>query len=325
MNKKTINIDPEGLLFLDIETVRRNKVLDINSAEYDVFAKTLRDKDTSDLPPSEEVLRMYELKGALYAITNKIICISIAVIKGTTLFYRSITGTQKDILKRVYKAISDTGGKPCGHNIIAFDIPMMRMKLGEEYMDASIIPDRINDVQTKPWLLEDEIIDTMTIHKGTAYQNISLEGLCLIKGIESPKNDISGADVSRVYYEEKGGLERIAEYCDKDVIATAKAFLALQGKKDYLTNFVDRNKSNTPMKKLPVLHRLRKLGELNEPIQKEITELLSKKKILKKDLKHIEKILKAALFREDFVNNDQDTKDQRQEKEESIKEFMESL
>jgi hypothetical protein len=67
------------------------------------------------------------------------------------------------------------------------------------------------------------------------------------------------------------------------------------------------------------------LGELNEPIQKEIAELLGKKKVLKKDLKHIEKILKAALFSEDFINNDQDTKDQRQEKEESIKEFIASL
>jgi len=56
MNKKTIDIDPEDLLFLDIETVRRNKVLDINSLEYDTFAWTLRDKDTSELPPSEEVV-----------------------------------------------------------------------------------------------------------------------------------------------------------------------------------------------------------------------------------------------------------------------------
>jgi hypothetical protein len=88
---------------------------------------------------------------------------------------------------------------------------------------------------------------------------------------------------------------------------------------------VNKGSSNAPMEKLPVLHRLRKLGELNEPIQKEIAELLGKKKVLKKDLKHIEKILKAALFSEDFINNDQDTKDQRQEKEESIKEFIASL
>jgi len=31
------------------------------------------------------------------------------------------------------------------------------------------------------------------------------------------------------------------------------------------------------------------------------------------------------LFSEDFINNDQDTKDQRQEKEESIKEFIASF
>jgi hypothetical protein len=335
MNKKTININPEDLLFLDIETVRRNKVLDINSAEYDTYAETLRDKDTSKLPPSEEVVELYELKGGLYFITNKIVCISIAYIKGTTLFYKPITGTQKYILEEVYRILTDNGLKPCGHNVTAFDIPTMRVKTLEEKLDFGIIPSRINDVHKKPWLLEDDIIDTMNILKGSGYQNVSLQGLCLITRIESPKSDISGADVSRVYYEEKGGLERIANYCNNDVIATAMGFLALQGKWDYLTNFVDKSSSNKPKnkppvekpsaKRLPVLHRLRELGELNEPIQKEIAELLGKKKVLRKDLKHIEKILKAALFSEDFINKDQDNKDQRQEKEESIKEFMASL
>ena len=335
MNKKTINIDPEDLLFLDIETVRRNKVLDINSLEYDTFAWTLRDKDTSELPPSEEVVKLYELKGGLYFITNKIVCISIAYIKGTTLKYKAITGTQKYILEEVYRVLTDNGLKPCGHNVTTFDIPTMRVKALEERLDFGIIPNRINDVQRKPWLLEDDIIDTMNILKGSGYQNVSLQGLCLLTRIGSPKSDISGADVSRVYYEEKGGLERIAKYCNNDVIATAMGFLALQGKWDYLTNFVDKSSSTKPKKKpsveipstkkLPVLKRLRKLGELNEPIQKEIAELLGKKKVLKKDLKHIEKILKAALFSEDFINNDQDTKDQRQEKEESIKEFIASL
>jgi len=276
---------------------------------------------------------MYELKGGLYAITNKIVCISIAYIKDTTLNYKSITGTQKEILETVYKILGDTGKKPCGHNVTAFDIPTMRIKALEENIDLSSIPSKINDVQRKPWLLEDDIIDTMNILKGTSFQNISLQGLCLLTGIGTPKDDISGADVSRVYYE--GGIERIAEYCNNDVIATAMGFLALQGKWDYLTNFVDKSSSTKPKKKpsveipstkkLPVLKRLRKLGELNEPIQKEIAELLGKKKVLKKDLKHIEKILKAALFSEDFINNDQDTKEQRQEKEESIKEFIASF
>ena len=42
----------------------------------------------------------------------------------------------------------------------------------------------------------------------------------------TPKDDISGADVARVYYEEKD-LGRIATYCKKDVVATTQLYLRL--------------------------------------------------------------------------------------------------
>jgi hypothetical protein len=46
--------------------------------------------------------------------------------------------------------------------------------------------------------------------------------------IPTPKDDISGADVARVYYEEQD-LQRIMVYCEKDVVALIQLFLRLQG------------------------------------------------------------------------------------------------
>jgi hypothetical protein len=46
--------------------------------------------------------------------------------------------------------------------------------------------------------------------------------------IPTPKDDISGADVARVYYED-GDLERIKVYCEKDVVALIQLFLKMQG------------------------------------------------------------------------------------------------
>jgi hypothetical protein len=56
----------------------------------------------------------------------------------------------------------------------------------------------------------------------------SLALLTHILGIPTPKDDISGADVGRVYHEERD-LERIATYCKKDVVATVQLFLRLRG------------------------------------------------------------------------------------------------
>jgi len=54
------------------------------------------------------------------------------------------------------------------------------------------------------------------------YTSMSL--LCHIFNVPTPKDDISGADVARVYYEEND-LERITIYCQKDVIALIQLFL----------------------------------------------------------------------------------------------------
>lgn len=55
----------------------------------------------------------------------------------------------------------------------------------------------------------------------------SLDLLCRIHNIPSPKDDISGEQVARAYRDDKD-LERIRTYCEKDVVATAKLYLKFQ-------------------------------------------------------------------------------------------------
>jgi len=65
----------------------------------------------------------------------------------------------------------------------------------------------------------------MDLWKFGDYKNYtSLELLTTILGIPSPKDDIDGSMVARVYYEEKD-LARILKYCEKDVLAIARILL----------------------------------------------------------------------------------------------------
>jgi predicted PolB exonuclease-like 3'-5' exonuclease len=60
------------------------------------------------------------------------------------------------------------------------------------------------------------------------YKNYtSLKLLTAVFGIPTPKDDIDGSQVATVYYNEKN-VNRIALYCQKDVLATAQVFLKLQ-------------------------------------------------------------------------------------------------
>ena len=56
----------------------------------------------------------------------------------------------------------------------------------------------------------------------------SLNLLAGIFNIPTPKDDIDGSDVARVYWEEKN-LKRIVTYCQKDVLTVAQLLLRFMG------------------------------------------------------------------------------------------------
>lgn len=69
------------------------------------------------------------------------------------------------------------------------------------------------------------MLDTMDLWKFGDYKNYtSLELLTSVLGIPTPKDDIDGSMVAGIYYGEND-LERIARYCEKDVLAIAQVLL----------------------------------------------------------------------------------------------------
>jgi hypothetical protein len=89
------------------------------------------------------------------------------------------------------------------------------------------LPYKLNLFGKKPW--EVPHLDTLELWKFGDYKNYtSLKLLTNVLGIPSPKDDIDGSDVYRVFYEEND-LSKILEYCEKDTIAVAQIFLRLRG------------------------------------------------------------------------------------------------
>ena len=89
------------------------------------------------------------------------------------------------------------------------------------------LPSLLDIAGKKPW--EISHFDTMELWKFGDYKAYtSLALLCHVFQIPTPKDDISGADVARVYYEDSA-LERIKIYCEKDVVALIQLFLRMKG------------------------------------------------------------------------------------------------
>jgi len=113
----------------------------------------------------------------------------------------------------------------CAHNGKEFDFPFMARRI---LINGMRLPEILNMAGKKPW--EILHIDTMQLWKFGDFKSFtSLELLTALFDIPTPKDDITGADVGRVYYEEDD-LDRIAIYCEKDVLAIIQLMLRLQGK-----------------------------------------------------------------------------------------------
>ena len=112
----------------------------------------------------------------------------------------------------------------CGHNSKEFDIPYICRRM---LINGISLPSVLDIAGKKPW--EINHLDTLELWKFGDYKAFtSLALLCHVFNIPTPKDDISGADVARVYYEEKD-LKRIRQYCEKDVVALIQLLMRMKG------------------------------------------------------------------------------------------------
>src|ERR671913_444718 len=108
----------------------------------------------------------------------------------------------------------------CAHNGKEFDYPYICRRM---VINGIEIPEALKISGRKPW--EVRHLDTMEMWKFGDYKSYtSLKLLAKVLGIPSPKDDIDGSMVNSVYWTEKD-LDRIVEYCQKDVVTLTQVLL----------------------------------------------------------------------------------------------------
>lgn len=177
----------------------------------------------------------YREKAGIFAEFGKIVCISVGILRqskeeGMQVHLKSFAGEDE---KQVLMQFSDLLNKSyfdhtrhfiCGHNIKEFDIPYICRRM---VVHGLAFPNLLNLSGKKPWETG-FLLDTMEYWKfGDRKSYTSLKLLAALLDFPSPKEDIDGSQVGRVYWEEED-LPRIAFYCEKDVLATVQLMLRFQ-------------------------------------------------------------------------------------------------
>ncbi len=214
-------MDINAMLFVDIETVPlKDSLLKLPKQlqESWINKATKKEKDPS---------KSYLEEAGLYAEFAKVCCISIGFFhtdkKGNDAGIRkfkvkSIYGSsEKAILAEFAGVLKASRLSLCGHNVKGFDFPFLskRYVINQVEMPASLIT-----WGKKPWELE-HFVDTMELWKfGSFTGNTSLDALCGALDVQTPKGDMDGSKVRDRFF--KGQWKHITDYCEKDVVATAR-------------------------------------------------------------------------------------------------------
>ena len=223
------NLKFDKVVFIDIETVSQKSSYNGLSEEW----KGLWEKKSAYLSKEEESPEELYEKAGIYAEFGKVICISVRInrtAKKKPVFrIKSFYGKNEkkllqDFCELLRNSFQSSDYLLCAHNGKEFDFPFLARRI---LINGLKLPYLLDIAGRKPW--EVQHLDTLQLWKFGDYKHYtSLDLLSQLFDIESPKDDMNGSDVGKVFWEDDD-LERIVKYCQNDTLAVAQLLLAYKG------------------------------------------------------------------------------------------------
>jgi len=234
------SFDLHNVLFLDIETVPGVPDFEEMNEEmqelWALKARTILRKPAQEELDYDEIAGAFGERAGIYAEFGKIVCISVGFLtrqpdgKDSLLRLKSFTNhVEASLLEDFSELLEKHFSNPdkfaiCGHNIREFDVPYICRRL---LVNQLPFPRMLDIAGRKPWETK-HLLDTMEMWKfGDIKNYTSLRLLAAVFGFPSPKDDMDGSEVAGVYWQDRD-LDRIAAYCEKDVLATVQLFLRMK-------------------------------------------------------------------------------------------------
>lgn len=213
----------ENILFIDIETAPINYQYNtLSSAEKELW-------DKKWLYSRDVTAEQQYAKAGIYAEFAKVVCIGLGFMAEGKFRTKAIAGDdEKEILLEFSALLAQFFNTKehylCAHNGKEFDYPFLCRRL---LVNRIPLPKLLQIQGFKPW--EVKHLDTMEMWRFGDIKNFtSLNLLAHVFNVPSPKDDIDGSQIAKVFYEEKN-IERIKTYCIKDVITLIRIYQCLKG------------------------------------------------------------------------------------------------
>lgn len=321
------------IVAIDIETVRITNTL--GEAGEDVkTAFAYKNKNDGEYPDDFSLEQLWVKTASLYAEFSKVCSVSIVNLnkEGSVLFCRNFSsGDEAFLLKEVSDILIkmvkvDPLYRLIGHSAKMFDYPFLCKRM---LVNGIAIPPVLDHSGMKPWEVNN--LDTNELWKFGGLTGSSLVAMCVALDVPISKDEMAGEMVGEYFYD--GKLKEIAEYCDKDTIATFNCLRRFKFEPIFRfedvvyinDSKIEDAKIIADVPEMPCLNQLYITKEFSDHIKEEIrTIFLEKgKTILKKEWDMLKKWLCDL-----YINNkmfESDTKDVAKAKAAEVSEFVNNL
>jgi hypothetical protein len=230
--------------FLDIETVHGCEPHELSEFTtfkwdpgiYDLY-RTRNNRAIEELAAqqglskAEAIDRHYLQYAPLSAEFGKIVCISLGkVVKTDTgsiqLRIKALAGADEGALLNEFVRMILKARTLCAHNGKEFDYPFLFRRLVIQNIP---VPGVLNTIGKKLYEMSN-LEDTQVMWSGSQWNHrVGLDLLSNLFGLQSSKEEMTGADVWKVFYFEEGGLEKIARYGRGDIFNLVNIYNRLKG------------------------------------------------------------------------------------------------
>jgi 3'-5' exonuclease len=328
-------IKTEHIIAIDIETVRvAEHFNDLDDGTKSAWE--YKNKQDGEIPTKEELSEKWTKNASLYAEFSKVCAVSIAFLYKGKLCCKSFYGAnEKELLEALSISLENMSIRSIedkvvyrlvGHASKYFDYPFLIKRF---IINGMSIPNFLDFTHAKPW--EQVNLCTNELWKvGGTGAGSSLQALCNALNVPVSKVDLVGDEVGAAFY--RGEYERIGKYCSYDTVATFNVMRRFKQEKIfsfeevvYALGYKDGAEVKEEKEELPLLKKIYTNNAFTEEIKSELTTLISKKKLTKKDKENLFTILRGVYVRKNFERGDEDSKKVILEKETEINEYLKTL
>lgn len=170
-------------------------------------------------PIEDESGLWWEEKAHFYPEFCKIVCVSYGYFNKGNFIVKSLYGKDErkllEPIPELFDKVDSKGYILCGAGIVRYDMPWLSKRLMANGLKP---PSNLSVYGKKPWDID--VFDLPEVWgQGCNQESYTpFELACAAVGIESSKDDLSGPEVAKAFF--NGEIERIKKYCEKDVLKT---------------------------------------------------------------------------------------------------------